>query len=86
MFMNDDAGGVLEKLEKGWAGPRWRGYALGLVGVPLYWGSLMVSGLLCPPGVEVENSSLILRQFWWLTQAFHNSQLYIIKPFIFHFF
>ena len=35
MFTNYDAGGVLEKLEKGWAGPRWKGYALGSVGVPL---------------------------------------------------
>ena len=67
MLMNQDAGGVLEKLEKGWAGPRWRGYALGSVGVSLYRGNRMVSGLLCPPSVVVKNSSLILRQFWWLT-------------------
>ena len=72
MFMNDYAGGVLEELEKGWVGPCWRGYALGSVGVPLYWGSRMVSGLLCPPCVEVENSSLVLRQFWWLTEVHHD--------------
>jgi hypothetical protein len=58
--MNQDAGGVLEKLGKGWVGPRWRGCALGSVGVRLCRGSRMVSVLLYSPCVEVENSSLVL--------------------------
>ena len=67
--MNQDSGGVFEKPGKGWAGPRWRGYALGSVRVLLYQGSRMVSRFLCPPCVEVENSSLVLCQFWWLTEV-----------------
>ena len=67
--MNQDAGGVLKKQGKGWGEPRWRECVFGPVGVRLCRGSRMVFILLFYPCVEVENYSLVLRQFWRLTEV-----------------